>query len=220
MTGLDYVVRERRVSAIYSEIQSILTSLERDIRGHPKIVQLIQSLEGSRLGDYVFRLRRFDCEATENPDRYAYVQTIERNKVLFVDDLLWSGASLGEPSDVYVLCHEVGHLLLHAGEEKNFTKIEDLESKYPNEVRAEWQAHEVARQLYMPYSSYVSSLSIDEICRKTGLPASTAIEIRKGSRQLFPTPYAGESCPKCSNFTVVRVGNGLKCDSCGSTCGR
>jgi ribonucleoside-diphosphate reductase alpha chain len=31
--------------------------------------------------------------------------------------------------------------------------------------------------------------------------------------------YEGESCPECANFTLVRNGTCLKCDTCGSTTG-
>jgi ribonucleoside-diphosphate reductase alpha chain len=31
--------------------------------------------------------------------------------------------------------------------------------------------------------------------------------------------YEGESCPECQNFTLVRNGTCLKCETCGSTTG-
>ncbi len=31
--------------------------------------------------------------------------------------------------------------------------------------------------------------------------------------------YVGDACPECSNFTLVRNGTCLKCDTCGSTTG-
>jgi ribonucleoside-diphosphate reductase alpha chain len=31
--------------------------------------------------------------------------------------------------------------------------------------------------------------------------------------------YEGDSCPDCGNFTLVRNGTCLKCDTCGSTTG-
>jgi ribonucleoside-diphosphate reductase alpha chain len=31
--------------------------------------------------------------------------------------------------------------------------------------------------------------------------------------------YEGDSCPECQNFTMVRNGTCLKCDTCGSTTG-
>ncbi len=31
--------------------------------------------------------------------------------------------------------------------------------------------------------------------------------------------YVGEACPECANFTLVRNGTCLKCDTCGGTTG-
>ncbi|MDF2811626.1 MAG: ribonucleoside-diphosphate reductase, adenosylcobalamin-dependent, partial [Microvirga sp.] len=31
--------------------------------------------------------------------------------------------------------------------------------------------------------------------------------------------YEGEACPECQNFTMVRNGTCLKCETCGSTTG-
>ena len=31
--------------------------------------------------------------------------------------------------------------------------------------------------------------------------------------------YTGEACPECNNFTLVRNGTCLKCDTCGATTG-
>jgi ribonucleoside-diphosphate reductase alpha chain len=31
--------------------------------------------------------------------------------------------------------------------------------------------------------------------------------------------YVGEACPECANFTLIRNGTCLKCDTCGSTTG-
>ena len=31
--------------------------------------------------------------------------------------------------------------------------------------------------------------------------------------------YVGESCPECANFTLVRNGTCLKCETCGGTTG-
>jgi ribonucleoside-diphosphate reductase alpha chain len=31
--------------------------------------------------------------------------------------------------------------------------------------------------------------------------------------------YIGEACPECANFTLVRNGTCMKCDTCGATTG-
>jgi ribonucleoside-diphosphate reductase alpha chain len=46
--------------------------------------------------------------------------------------------------------------------------------------------------------------------------AMPAIDLRAQARM---KGYEGESCSECGNFTMVRNGTCLKCDSCGSTSG-
>jgi ribonucleoside-diphosphate reductase alpha chain len=45
---------------------------------------------------------------------------------------------------------------------------------------------------------------------------ATAAEKRAEARA---RGYEGEACPECGNFTLVRNGTCLKCDTCGSTTG-
>ncbi len=47
-------------------------------------------------------------------------------------------------------------------------------------------------------------------------PAPSVAEKRMEARM---KGYVGESCPECANFTLVRNGTCLKCDTCGSTTG-
>jgi hypothetical protein len=43
-----------------------------------------------------------------------------------------------------------------------------------------------------------------------------ALECRKEAKL---RGYEGEACPECANFTLVRNGTCLKCDTCGGTTG-
>ncbi len=46
--------------------------------------------------------------------------------------------------------------------------------------------------------------------------AETVAEKRAEARM---KGYVGEACPECGNFTMVRNGTCLKCDTCGGTTG-
>jgi ribonucleoside-diphosphate reductase alpha chain len=46
--------------------------------------------------------------------------------------------------------------------------------------------------------------------------AETVAEKRAEARM---KGYVGEACPECGNFTMVRNGTCLKCDTCGATTG-
>ena len=45
--------------------------------------------------------------------------------------------------------------------------------------------------------------------------AQTAERVKQARMQ----GYEGEACPECQNFTLVRNGTCLKCNTCGSTTG-
>ena len=49
-----------------------------------------------------------------------------------------------------------------------------------------------------------------------GLAASPAADRRVEARI---KGYVGEACPECGNFTMVRNGTCLKCETCGGTTG-
>jgi ribonucleoside-diphosphate reductase alpha chain len=44
-------------------------------------------------------------------------------------------------------------------------------------------------------------------------------EASKGKKFARVKGYVGEACPECGNFTMVRNGTCLKCDTCGATTG-
>jgi ribonucleoside-diphosphate reductase alpha chain len=50
----------------------------------------------------------------------------------------------------------------------------------------------------------------------TPAPTATAADKRSQARM---KGYTGEACSECGNFTLVRNGTCLKCDTCGGTTG-
>ncbi len=56
----------------------------------------------------------------------------------------------------------------------------------------------------------------DRLAWSAPAPADSAADKRAETRM---KAYVGEACPECANFTLVRNGTCLKCDTCGSTTG-
>jgi ribonucleoside-diphosphate reductase alpha chain len=50
-------------------------------------------------------------------------------------------------------------------------------------------------------------------------PASDRSDVASRRSEARMKGYTGESCPECNNFTLVRNGTCLKCDTCGATTG-
>ncbi|MFD1694449.1 vitamin B12-dependent ribonucleotide reductase [Roseibium aestuarii] len=65
-------------------------------------------------------------------------------------------------------------------------------------------------------SAEVTSVKVETSVGTASAPkSSTAQQIAQARMK----GYEGESCPECANFTMVRNGTCLKCDTCGSTSG-
>ena len=56
-----------------------------------------------------------------------------------------------------------------------------------------------------------------EIAEASPGPATRSVGERRAEARM--KGYVGEACPECANFTLVRNGTCLKCDTCGSTTG-
>ena len=48
-------------------------------------------------------------------------------------------------------------------------------------------------------------------------PAAESVAEKRAEARM--KGYVGEACPECGNFTMVRNGTCLKCDTCGGTTG-
>ena len=61
---------------------------------------------------------------------------------------------------------------------------------------------------------------VEGFAEETAHPAPSSAPSKEDQRNMARMKgYEGESCPECQNFTLVRNGTCLKCDSCGSTTG-
>ncbi len=61
---------------------------------------------------------------------------------------------------------------------------------------------------------------VEGFVEETTHPAPSSAPSKEDQRNMARMKgYEGESCPECQNFTLVRNGTCLKCDSCGSTTG-
>ena len=54
---------------------------------------------------------------------------------------------------------------------------------------------------------------------RRGDPAAAGRSVSDRRAEAKMKGYVGEACPECANFTLVRNGTCLKCDTCGSTTG-
>lgn len=172
------------------------------------------SKNGSRL-----TIEFYDKEFPEDDPAFVTYEPLTLN----VDRKIWSDAKEGDPYARYVIAHEIGHIVLHDKSELAFSKEGDRQLKFDDpEHSAEWQANTFAA--YFLVSDKSARRAHDPqvlaiVCNvDPRLAYSRFVNLRKrGPVQI--DSYDGDACPECANFTLVRNGTCLKCDTCGSTTG-
>jgi hypothetical protein len=137
---------------------------------------------------------------------------------LHVDRAIWHAAKAREEYARFVIAHEVGHIILHDHDAKAFSSDPLLRIQFAEkEYSAEWQANTFAAYLLLP----------DELVRKfktegqlyffCGAPRAVVQERWASFRDAHPVAverFEGDACKECGNFTLVRRGIRLECDTC------
>ena len=74
-----------------------------------------------------------------------------------------------------------------------------------------------------PATAAATSFAPQEASTTASAPVTAATKqtqsVTDQVKQARMQGYEGESCPECQNFTLVRNGTCLKCNTCGSTTG-
>jgi hypothetical protein len=162
-------------------------------------------------------IKQFDAREGEAPAFVTY-----KPLVLNVDIELWQLAKCFGYFEKYVLAHELAHLVLHdhnakpfSGKEKGFTKFGTQEES------AEWQADIWAHHFIVPDKWILRLGTVQDISRvcNVGLKVAGECLASANRRKILRSKMEGEACPECQNFTLVRNGTCLKCETCGATTG-
>lgn len=159
-------------------------------------------------------------DRTKNDDP-AYVTF--KPLTLHVDRKIWKSAGDGEPYARYIIAHEIGHIVLHDEFAVAFSDEETAQLKYlQDEESGEWQANVFAGYFLTPDHIALKFHDADLIaglCVITDELAARRLNEAKNTKAVLNPTYEGEMCGRCGNFTLVRNGLYLKCDTCGSTTG-
>jgi hypothetical protein len=136
---------------------------------------------------------------TSKPGQKPAVVTFDGERTLHVDKDVWEQAELGDPDSVFILAHEVGHLIFHDHHAKSFSNDagEQIEA-WEKEYSAEWQANTFAFYFLLPSHLVVALGTVTEIARACGL--STAI-VQQCLDWCEPIKPNCDICKKCGDFT-------------------
>lgn len=195
------------------------------VNGQLCIVSTIERLAASNKGRYEIQ---FFC--TDDLNNLASVNYVREDRsrpvILRVDRELWEEAKLGAPEARYILAHELGHMLIHEGQRLHYSDpTTGRKGPPPDERSAEWQANIFAHFFLVSEEAMADDRAPLHIAHSIGVERQVLEAVRKydALRDVFrfqqKVAYTGDSCGECGNFTLVRDGTCLKCDTCGSTTG-
>jgi hypothetical protein len=217
--------RDHKVRAVREETLAQTALHWRAAGGHYNhayfnVVEFVTDVLSKRL-NRSFKIRFFDMEPGADP-AYVDFDPVEP-PTLFIDKGVWEDANLGDPFARFVIAHEIGHLIFHDHDAKAFSNNPNdriaFESR--DEVSAEWQANTFAAYFLLPTHIVASFDDLQDLIRYCGVETQLAESrlgaVRAAQKRLIR--YEGDACSKCGNFTLVRNGTCLKCNTCGSTTG-
>lgn len=219
MSGIDYFVPSRNASNIAAEIELLRPYIRTEFGSQIDVVGFLEFLVNNGIYGREFRIELFDAPEKAELSELTYVRMTGDTLFLYCDKGLWSDAKAGDPDARYMLAHETGHLILHTNKSmtRHFSEVKAELLGTEEESRSEWQAHQFAEMFVVPPSRRLMCMSVAQIATKYGVPKKIAELAQKRSATKYAFEYEGESCSECGNFTLMRNGTCLKCDTCGST---
>ncbi|HEY8125724.1 MAG TPA: ImmA/IrrE family metallo-endopeptidase [Methylocystis sp.] len=210
--GTDCKVKHRRYETVGEEVRKVRRWLGIDAYYTFDITKQIEFLVGRTIGQLgVLHLDLFKYDAED----LAWV-SFKPRLTLHVHQEIWMDARLGEPKSRFILAHELGHIFLHGHYRQAFSHDGKGHLKaWPEEERAEPQANWFAEQFLAPDHLAGSCKDQVSLCQQFDFPEMYAAD-RMSRLKSRRASYVGEACPECGNFTVVRNGTNLKCETCGT----
>lgn len=208
----DCKVKHRRYEQVGERARELREYLGINMLYTFDITKQIECLVGQTFGS----LGELHLDVFERDEEDLAFVTFDPFLTLHVHREIWIDARRGEPKSRFILAHELGHVLLHGYLRQAFSENEKLHLKsFPEEERAEPQANWFAEQFLAP--DHLARNCKDEIgvCLQFDFPADYA-QHRMTRLRNRRVSYVGEACRECSNFTLIRTGTCLKCETCGA----
>jgi hypothetical protein len=134
---------------------------------------------------------------------------------------IWEDADLGEPYARFILAHEIGHIVLHDRFAVAFSDDHEAVLNFvEKEESGESQANVFADYFLVPDHIAIKLKEPDLIAGLCLVADDVAVRRQReatSTRHVLMPQYEGETCGECGNFSLVRNGTCMKCDTCGST---
>jgi hypothetical protein len=159
------------------------------------------------------RIDIFEGDKFDEPACVTY-----RPLTLHVRRNIWEDAARGVSAAYFILAHEIAHLLFHDHRALAFSSDPSLRMQFAaKEYSAEWQADTFAKHLTMPDDAVrqlKDAHTLALVCNVEDNTAAERVAMYARTGPMLPVKFEGEPCNNCNNFTLVRDGLMLKCETC------
>lgn len=105
-----------------------------------------------------------------------YAETIPEKKIVRIREDVYNGVYEEKPRDLFTVCHEIGHILLHSNDIISFARENENVKKYED---PEWQANIFAAEFLAP-ARMCKNMSVEEIVNTYGCSKQVATIQQKG----------------------------------------
>lgn len=155
----------------------------------------------------------------DSPNEFLAYVKFKPTLTMFIQRTVWIRFREGHTEEQVIVAHEIGHIMLHDDEAKQFSRDESLQINFADdENSAEWQANRFADHLLVPTrlaQQYNDAIQIAFLCNVPDYFAHERLaNVRQIKKVLDPTLF-GEPCLRCGDFSVVESAAGCSCKSCG-----
>ncbi len=159
-------------------------------------------------------LRLFDRASKWHPPAEV---TFEPTITLHFDNNFWRRAKLGETFETFIAAHEIGHILLHDVNAKEFSNEAEARISFrrSDDESAEWQAHTFAGHVLLPTHTVGKIDDQDRLAFLCNAPDQLVAErlatVRKIKR-ILSGPQAEDYCTGCGDLAAVTQGICFDCE--------
>jgi IrrE N-terminal-like domain len=194
------------------DLKVILTELES--HGVESIVQIRGMKRKGRL-----HIELIDDDAGKSP---AYVEFSPKLK-MYVRKTVWARFQKGYSKERVIIAHEIGHILLHSDEAKQFSRDPALQIQFADdEDSAEGQANLFADHFLIPTPLGQQIRDGNRLAFVCNVPDGFAFDRLAAiahNKKTLSVIEGGEACAICGNFGVTFEAGRPQCKSCGSSKG-
>jgi hypothetical protein len=149
----------------------------------------------------------------------AYVEFTPK-LAMYVQRSVWSRFQKGHSEERVIIAHEIGHILLHSDEAKQFSRDPSLQIQFADdEDSAEGQANTLADHLLIPAHVGQRIQDVSHVAFACNVPDEFAFDrmaaIGRAKKNLSVVADC-EPCEICGDFAVPIEADKRQCKSCGN----